>query len=57
MENESIDDCLARMKAEGYMPVRRMEEPVFTEAESEQDGEPVLLRQQIVFEGKQLLSE
>lgn len=30
-ENETIDDCLDRMKSQGYMPVRRMEEPVFRE--------------------------
>ncbi len=30
-ENETIDDCLDRMKKQGYMPVRRMEEPVFRE--------------------------
>lgn len=30
-ENETIDDCLDRMKKQGYMPVRRMEEPIFRE--------------------------
>ncbi|MGN1400269.1 MAG: NETI motif-containing protein [Bacillus sp. (in: firmicutes)] len=30
-ENETIDDCLERMKKEGYMPTRRTEKPVFTE--------------------------
>ncbi|MCT2536783.1 NETI motif-containing protein [Aquibacillus koreensis] len=32
-ENESIDQCLDRIKQEGYTPVRRVEEPVFQEIE------------------------
>ncbi|MFC3901196.1 NETI motif-containing protein [Aliicoccus persicus] len=49
-DNESIDDCLARMKEEGYTPVRRMEKPVF----KEENGETVVSHQEIVFEGKKL---
>ncbi|MCP3028384.1 NETI motif-containing protein [Halobacillus sp. A5] len=30
-ENETIDQCLERMKKEGYTPIRRSEEPVFKE--------------------------
>ena len=30
-EHETIDTILTLMKEEGYMPVRRMEEPIFTE--------------------------
>ncbi|MFP7171267.1 NETI motif-containing protein [Terribacillus sp. 7520-G] len=30
-ENETIDACLARIKAEGYLPVRKVEEPIFRE--------------------------
>ena len=49
-DNESLEDCLARMKEEGYTPVRRMEKPVF----KEENGETVVSHQEIVFEGKKL---
>lgn len=51
-ENETIDQCLDRMRAEGYFPVRRMEEPVFQEVE--RDGEIIVepCGRKIVFEGK-----
>ena len=32
-ENETIASCLDRMKKDGYMPVRRMEKPIFEEKE------------------------
>nr|WP_177201499.1 NETI motif-containing protein [Bacillus sp. OV322] len=51
-EGESIDDCLYRMKEEGYMPVKRTEKPIFEEKKI--DGlvkyEPV--KRKIVFEAK-----
>ncbi|SDO55867.1 NETI motif-containing protein [Alkalicoccus daliensis] len=47
-EKETIDACLARMKQEGYIPVRRMEEPVLKETKK---GVEVAY-QRIVFEGK-----
>ncbi|WP_438799893.1 NETI motif-containing protein [Alkalicoccobacillus porphyridii] len=46
--DESLADCLERMKTEGYRPVRRMEKPVFKENGSKT---PVISHQQIVFEG------
>ena len=46
-ENESIDECLERMKKDGYMPMGRREEPVFQEV----DGEIVPVRQIIQFKG------
>ena len=46
-ENETIDDCLKRMNAEGYMPTGRREEPVFQEI----DGEITPIRQIIQFKG------
>jgi NETI protein len=51
-ENETIDQCLDRMKAEGYFPVRRMEEPVFQEVT--RNGEIIVepCGRKIVFEGK-----
>jgi len=46
-ENETIDDCLKRMTAEGYMPTGRREEPVFQEV----NGEITPIRQIIQFKG------
>ncbi|WP_101845795.1 NETI motif-containing protein [Halobacillus sp. Marseille-P3879] len=42
-ENETIDQCLNRMKKDGYIPVRRSEEPVFRETmeNGEKNFEPV----------------
>lgn len=50
-ENETIDQCLERMKKEGYMPIGRREEPIFHEV----NGQPTVLRQKIQFKG--LLTE
>lgn len=47
LENETIDDCLERMKKDGYQPYGRKEEPVFQLV----DGKPVYLRQKIKFKG------
>lgn len=51
-ENETIDECLNRMKQEGYLPVRRTEKPIFQEVKkgNETIYEPVA--RQIIFEGK-----
>lgn len=51
-ENETIEQCLDRMKQQGYTPVRRMEKPIFQEVKNgdETNYEPV--GRQIVFEGK-----
>lgn len=49
-ENESIAECLERMKAEGYVPVGRKEEPLFEEV----NGEPVPVRQIVKFKGSKL---
>ncbi|MGD6805098.1 NETI motif-containing protein [Rossellomorea aquimaris] len=51
-ENESIAQCLDRMKQEGYSPVRRMEKPVFNEEKKNGKVEYVPARQQIIFEGR-----
>lgn len=50
-ENESIDQCLKRMEQEGYMPIRRMEEPIFEEIMNNGRKEVVPVRQLIIFEG------
>ena len=46
-ENETIEQCLERMRNDGYMPYGRKEEPIFHMV----DGEPVVLRQKILFKG------
>lgn len=33
LDNETIEQCLERMKQEGYIPTRRIEEPIFHEIE------------------------
>jgi ribosomal protein S21 len=51
-ENESIDQCLNRIKQAGYMPIRRTEKPIFQEIKKggETIYEPV--GRQIVFEAR-----
>ncbi|MRX72649.1 NETI motif-containing protein [Bacillus lacus] len=56
-EHESIDDCLARMSSEGYMPVRRMEEPIFQEVKEDGEVKVIPFGRRIVFEGKLLKDE
>ncbi|HWK22038.1 MAG TPA: NETI motif-containing protein [Ureibacillus sp.] len=46
-ENETIEQCLERMRNLGYMPMGRKEEPVFHII----NGEPTYLRQKIQFKG------
>lgn len=52
LEGETISACLDRMKQEGYVPVRRMEEPIFEE--KEENGKKIVVPcgRTIVFEGK-----
>ncbi|UCZ53783.1 NETI motif-containing protein [Bacillus shivajii] len=51
-DGETIDACLERMKKAGYMPVRRMEEPILQEVTKNGKTEVEVAKQQIVFEGK-----
>lgn len=53
-ENETIDECLDRMKREGYFPVRRMEQPIFKEEMINNVVEAVPCGRKIIFEGKLL---
>ncbi|OAT86299.1 hypothetical protein A6P54_17435 [Bacillus sp. MKU004] len=53
-EHETIGDCLDRMKEMGYIPVRRMEKPVFEEKKDGGKTDVVPVRQTIVFEGKKM---
>ncbi|CDR26435.1 NETI motif-containing protein [Staphylococcus schweitzeri] len=50
-ENETIADCLSRMKKQGYMPVKRLEKPVFQE---QKDGTVEVSHQEIIFVGKKI---
>jgi NETI protein len=51
-ENETIEECLERIKKLGYVPTRRTEKPIFQEVikGSETAYEPV--GRQIIFEAK-----
>ncbi|WP_203364334.1 NETI motif-containing protein [Bacillus sp. REN10] len=50
-QNETIDQCLERMKKEGYTPVRRMEQPVFKEEVINGEKKHTPIGREIVFEG------
>ena len=49
---ETIDQCLERMKQEGYMPVRRVEEPIFKEVTINGQTEYEPCGRRIIFEGQ-----
>ena len=50
-DNETIADCLQRMKDDGYMPTRRIEKPIYKE---NKDGSLEVLKQDIIFIGKKI---
>ena len=50
-EDESIDDCLERMKKQGYVPVRRTEKPIFHEVINGKETTYEPIGRQIIFEG------
>ncbi|GGI13589.1 MULTISPECIES: NETI motif-containing protein [Gottfriedia] len=52
LEHETINDCLKRMEAEGYTPVKRMEVPIFSEQMINGKIEIEPSGRKIVFEGK-----
>jgi hypothetical protein len=49
-DNESIDDCLNRMKKLGYVPIRRTEKPIFQEVVNGKETSYEPVGRQIVFE-------
>ncbi|CAL1525620.1 NETI motif-containing protein [Bacillus subtilis] len=51
-EQQTIDAVLQQMKEEGYLPVRRMEEPIFMEKKEKGSIQIVPCGKKIVFEGK-----
>ncbi|WP_147536028.1 NETI motif-containing protein [Bacillus marasmi] len=52
-ENESIEACLNRIKAEGYTPTRRIEKPIFKEVKQGDSVSYEPVGRYIVFEAKQ----
>ncbi len=52
-KDKTIESVLQQMREEGYMPVRRMEKPVFKEA----DHGVEVSHQEIIFEGKLIDNE
>ncbi|MEC1800293.1 NETI motif-containing protein [Bacillus mojavensis] len=51
-EQQTIEAVLQQMKEEGYMPVRRMEEPIFKEKMEDGSIQIVPCGKKIVFEGE-----
>lgn len=56
-ENETIDQCLDRIKAAGYQPIRRTEEPIFQEVtkDGKKTYEPI--GKKIIFDTKAVETE
>jgi hypothetical protein len=52
-DGETLDECLDRMKREGYTPIRRTEQPIFRETANG----PECIGRQCVLEGKLILSK
>lgn len=48
--NETINDCLDRMKKDGYMPIKRTEKPVFEEIIENNESTYKVIGRQIIFE-------
>lgn len=53
-DDETVQACLLRMKAAGYMPIKRFEKPIFKE---NKDGSIDVLKQEIIFTGKKIERE
>ena len=51
-DNESISECLERMKREGYFPIKRTEKPIFKEVKDGSQTDYIPVGRQIIFEGK-----
>lgn len=49
-EHETVDECLLRMKKEGYRPVRRIEKPLFTAEKVKGKLEYKPISQEIIFD-------
>jgi len=53
-ENETIPECIERMKKEGFQPVRRIEKPIFKEAIQENKKDYIPISQKIIFYGEKI---
>lgn len=49
-ERETIDQCLARIKSEGYLPVRRTEKPIFELDEKDGAEHVKPIGRQVIFD-------
>lgn len=57
LEDETIDECLLRMKEAGYIPIRRIEKPFFKEVIENGEKKIIPHGQQITFEGIKVKDE
>jgi hypothetical protein len=53
-ETETIDQCLDRIKADGFMPVKRIEKPVFKEEQVDGSKNVVPAGRMITFEARKI---
>lgn len=51
-DQETVDDCLKRMAAEGYTPFRRIEKPIFQETIENGSIEVKPIKREIQFQGE-----
>ncbi|MFT8319591.1 MAG: NETI motif-containing protein [Bacillus sp. (in: firmicutes)] len=49
-ENETIGECLDRIKLEGYTPIKRIEKPIFKEEVKNGSASYEPIAQKIIFE-------
>lgn len=52
LDHETVDDCLNRMKEAGYIPVARVEKPIFQEVKENGVTNYKPVKQKIIFEGR-----
>lgn len=53
-ENETITECIERMRKEGFQPVRRIEKPIFQEVIQGNKKDYVPISQKIIFYGEKI---
>lgn len=51
-EHETIDQCLERIQKAGYMPIKRIEKPIFQENRQGTDVTYKPIGRHIIFEAK-----
>lgn len=50
LDNETIGECLERMKKDGYSPIKRMEKPIFKEVKTNGQTSYEPISSKIIFE-------